>query len=616
MVATAGHVDHGKSTLVRALTGTDPDRLPEERRRGLTLDLGFAAGTLPSGRRLSLVDVPGHERYVGNALSGLAAVRAVLLVVAADRGWQPQTAEHLDAVRALGLRHVVLAVTRCDLADDARAGEVEADALARLAGLEVEAARTPGYDGVARALDRLLDRLPAPDPEARVRLWVDRSFTVRGRGLVVTGTLHDGALEVGDELDCGSATARVRGLQVHGEAVDRATGPTRVAVALRPAGEAPARGDALVTRSTWWATDVVDVALDAALPARPGQLVVHVGTAALPVRARPLGDGHARLALPRALPLSVGDRLVLRDPGTHRGPGTHRVLGGATVVDVAPAPLTRRGAATARAALLRDATPLDLALAPGPLRRTDLAARLGSLGPAGLGSATASGHDRSTGTPGEGPVEVGDWVTTATWLGDAAARLAAQVAALPATAPGVSLTAADVGAVPDPALVAALAERAGLVVRSGLVVNPAHGLGDAEPAVAALERRLAQRPFAAPDRGELRDLGLDARLLATAAAQGRLLRLRGRDGDDVVLPPDAPARALPALAALPQPFAVAAATRALGGTRRVVVPLLEHLDAAGATRREGALRQVIGSSGSDGGSSDGGSTTTVPSRRT
>jgi selenocysteine-specific elongation factor len=210
VIATAGHVDHGKSTLVRALTGMEPDRWEEERRRGLTIDLGFAWTTLPSGRRLAVVDVPGHERFVGNMLAGVGSVPAALVVVAADDGWSAQTAEHVAVLDALGVRHALLAVTKADLADPA---PVLADVRERLAttslgsgpmgevpGVAVSAATGAGVPDVVAALESLLAGLPTPDREAPVRLWIDRAFPVRGAGTVVTGTLAAGRVATGDRL--------------------------------------------------------------------------------------------------------------------------------------------------------------------------------------------------------------------------------------------------------------------------------------------------------------------------------------------------------------------------------------------------------------------------------
>ncbi|NEB13915.1 selenocysteine-specific translation elongation factor, partial [Streptomyces coelicoflavus] len=213
VLATAGHVDHGKSALVRALTGMEPDRHEEERRRGLTLDLGFVWTRLDpdapggaggaDGEHLAFVDVPGHERFVSTMLAGVGPVPGVLFVVAADQGWQQQSQEHLEILHALGVRHAVLAVTRGDLADPA---PVRADAVERLAAtslgtvpsVAVSAVTGTGLDALRGELARLSAALPDPPADADVRLWLDRAFTVRGHGTVVTGTLGAGTLRVGD----------------------------------------------------------------------------------------------------------------------------------------------------------------------------------------------------------------------------------------------------------------------------------------------------------------------------------------------------------------------------------------------------------------------------------
>jgi selenocysteine-specific elongation factor len=224
VLATAGHVDHGKSTLVRALTGMEPDRYAEERRRGLTLDLGFA-WTSMDDEVLAFVDVPGHERFVTTMLAGVGSVPAVVFVVAADGGWMPQSQEHLDALDALGVRHGLLVVTRCDLADPAavtrQAREaVSGTGLRDVDAVAVSAVTGQGMDALRTALARLVRSLPAPDVGASVRLWVDRSFTVRGAGTVVTGTLPAGTIRVGDRLHLpGRRPVGVRGLQSLGRQV-------------------------------------------------------------------------------------------------------------------------------------------------------------------------------------------------------------------------------------------------------------------------------------------------------------------------------------------------------------------------------------------------------------
>src|SRR2546429_3508832 len=355
VIATAGHVDHGKSTLVRALTGMEPDRWAEERRRGMTIDLGFAWTALPSGEIVAFVDVPGHERFVPNMLAGIGPVPAALVVVAADEGWMPQSAEHLAALHALGVRYGLLAVTRTDLADPVPAmerarAEIAATSLGSVEAVAVSGATGEGLDALRRALDRLVAGLPAPDPVAPVRLWVDRSFTIRGSGTVVTGTLGAGRLDTGTELALASTgrLVRIRGLQSLGAGVERVDAVARVAVNLRGVERTEIRrGDALVTPDRFQPTDLVDVRLYGdPVASLPPTVTLHIGSAAVSAHVRPLGTDTARLRLSRPLPLRVGDRALLRDPGRHH------VAGGVTVLDVVPPPLRRRGAAGVRAATL------------------------------------------------------------------------------------------------------------------------------------------------------------------------------------------------------------------------------------------------------------------------
>src|SRR6185369_17285167 len=241
VVATAGHVDHGKSTLVRALTGMEPDRYAEERRRGMTLDLGFA-WTRIGDESVAFVDVPGHERFVANMLAGVGPVPAVLFVVAADEGWMPQSGEHLAALDALGVANGLLVVTRSDRADPelalAEAREyLRGTALADIRGVAVSAVTGEGLGQLRTALDEMTAGLPAPDPAAPIRLWVDRAFTVRGSGTVVTATLGAGTIRVGDALHCGSKhELRVRSIQTLHEPVDEVCAVARVAVNLRGPG--------------------------------------------------------------------------------------------------------------------------------------------------------------------------------------------------------------------------------------------------------------------------------------------------------------------------------------------------------------------------------------------
>ncbi|WP_371408973.1 selenocysteine-specific translation elongation factor [Micromonospora zamorensis] len=572
VVATAGHVDHGKSTLVRALTGMEPDRWAEERRRGMTIDLGFAWTTLPSGGTVAFVDVPGHERFVPNMLAGVGPVPAALIVVAADEGWMPQSAEHLAALDALGVAYGLVAVTRADLADPgpamARARvEIAATSLGTVPAVAVSGLTGAGLPELRAALDRLAAGLPAPVVDDPVRLWVDRSFTVRGSGTVVTGTLGVGRLRVGDELELAGADepVRVRGLHSLGEARPEVTAVARVAVNLRGTPrDRLGRGDALLTPGRFHRTDLVDVRL-AGDPAAdlPATLTLHVGSAAVPVRVRPLGLDTVRLRLARPLPLLVGDRALLRDPGRHH------VTGGVRVLDVAPPPLARRGAAVARAQVLAelDGRP-DLA---GELRRRRLV-RAGAL--------------IRMGVPVDAPPVAGDWLADpAHWrrLGEQVTEEVARYAREHPLEPGMPVDALRQRlALPDRVLVEALVRpplriHAGRVGAAGADALP-------EPVARAVQRVRAEygdRPFRAPEADRLVDLGLGPREIGAAVRAGALLRL----ADNVVLLPDALDDAVRVLAGLPQPFTLSAARQALDTTRRVAVPLLELLDRRGTTRR-------------------------------
>jgi len=232
VVATAGHVDHGKSTLVHRLTGMWPDRLAEEQRRGLTIDLGFAWTEL-DGRQFAFVDVPGHERFVTNMLAGVGSVPAVLFVVAATEGWMPQSDEHLAALDALGVRHALLVISKTDLADPGPAIAQARERFERTSLADPPVVLGADLDRVRAELKALVDRLPQPDRDADVRVWVDRSFTVRGAGTVVTGTLAAGTIRVGDELEHAGRRVTVRGMQSLGRDQAEVGAVARVALNLR-----------------------------------------------------------------------------------------------------------------------------------------------------------------------------------------------------------------------------------------------------------------------------------------------------------------------------------------------------------------------------------------------
>jgi selenocysteine-specific elongation factor len=338
-LGTAGHIDHGKTALIRALTGTETDRLPEERRRGISIELGYAALALPSGRRLSVVDVPGHERFVRTMVAGATGIDLFLMVVAADDGVMPQTREHAAVLAALGVREGVVAITRTDLADPAEAAAQTQELLPGTQIVPVCAPRGEGLDELRTALDEIAARLPGrAGANGALRLHVDRSFTIRGAGTVVTGTLWSGSAERGQEVRVLPAgrRARVRSVQVHDEAVERADAGQRVALNLTGvARDEVARGDVVVAGAEAPAASFrVDAALEWTSPdARPqpgARVGVHHGTRETAARLVDLGGRFYQLRLERELVPARGDRLVIRSLAP---PDT---LGGGVVLDPRP----------------------------------------------------------------------------------------------------------------------------------------------------------------------------------------------------------------------------------------------------------------------------------------
>jgi selenocysteine-specific elongation factor len=335
-VGTAGHIDHGKTWLVRALTGKDTDRLPEEKARGISIELGYAPLELPDGRRLSLVDVPGHERFVRTMVAGATGVDLFLLVIDAGEGARPQTHEHLAVLRLLGVEHGVVAVTKADAVDEETLELALEEARELVAGAEVVAvsAKTGrGLDELRAALARAaaeedMTRGQAPG-QVPTRLYVDRVFTLRGIGTVATGTLWSGSVGEGDRLRAEPAgvDVRVRSVQVHDRAVERAEAGQRVAVAL-PGVERRhlRRGDALVEPGAYRPSYRLDVLLEP-LAEIPAAVTVHHGTAAIPARAARAGERFAQLRLHEPVVAVRGDRLVLR---------TDTTVAGGSVLDPAP----------------------------------------------------------------------------------------------------------------------------------------------------------------------------------------------------------------------------------------------------------------------------------------
>ncbi len=619
VIVTAGHVDHGKSALIRAMTGMEPDRWAEERRRGMTIDLGFGWLTLPSGDQLAFVDVPGHERFVTNMLAGAGPVPAVLFVVAADEGWMPQSAEHLAVISALGMKRGLLVVTKSDLADPA---PVMADAQARIArtslgqipAVAVSSVTGAGIPELVAALDDLCRSLPEPDPGAPVRIWVDRSFSITGSGTVATGTLPAGTVHRDDELVITPSMrpVRIRELQALGEPVAAVSGTARVALNLRGLDkDVLHRGMALVQAGRWTLTDLIDVRITAASAGRAADaedsggsaggwlgseqaadngatallgraVTVHIGSARVVARVRPLGPAVARLSLADPLPLHVGDRVLLRDPGSRRT-SSWPAVAGAVVLDVAPPQLLRRGAAAA--------TARQLASWPDMPTAAEMLSRHGLVRASVLLAMGISDHPRPV--SGEWLADPDYWRSLSHQLGEV---LASHAAAEPLAA-GMQIDAARAALdLPDRRLVTALAKPPFRMSCGALhIMKPAGQRGVPElpapvlAAVRVLRADLEKAPFASPDADRLRKLGLDARAIAAAVRAGELMRI----SDQVVLAPGADVAAAAVLGKLDQPFTAARAREALDTTRRTAIPLLEYLDAAGVTERLPDDRRVL-----------------------
>ncbi len=398
-VGTAGHIDHGKTALVRALTGRDTDRLPEERRRGISIDLGYAPLVLPDGSQLSLVDVPGHERFVRTMVAGATGIDLFLLVIDAREGVRAQTLEHLAILRLLAIDRGVVAVTKSDLVppDDLAHRLEEARLLVPGArAVAVSAVTGAGLDDLRCALADTVAAVVPRLHERPTRLPIDRVFSLPGIGTVVTGTLWSGVVRPGDELllQPTGRTVRVRSVQVHDEPVDRASAGQRVAVGL--AGlprDATARGDVLVAPGAFPRSYRLEVSLEELEPIAHGaRLSVHHGTARIPGRVVRVGEAHAQLRLAAPVVAARGDRVVLR---------SDRTVGGGLVLDPDPP----RRADEGRDLLLERGDPASVvrALVDGPVRRDRLAAR-----------ALLDGDELEEGL--DAVAAAGEWVFAPTWL--------------------------------------------------------------------------------------------------------------------------------------------------------------------------------------------------------
>ena len=608
VVATAGHVDHGKSSLVLALTGTDPDRWPEEKTRGLTIDLGFAFTTLPSGQELGFVDVPGHVRFLKNMLAGVGAVEAAVLVVAATEGWMPQSEEHLRILDLLGISHGLAVITKADLVDEdlLELARLEVDEhLAAAASfmptevLAVDSRTGRGLPELRVALDAMLASAPLAADRSRPRLWIDRVFAAKGAGTVVTGTMAGGILPLEAEVVIlpGRKRARVRHIESHHEELGEA-GPGR-RVALNLAGidhTEVARGSALVLPEQWAVTAVVDAALTA-LPdvdLRQGWYKAYIGSGEHDVRLRLIpsaraGSGagdpihtedpaeggnriYGRIRLDVALPLQPGDRIVLRDSGSQM------TVGGAEVLDVAP---------VGRARLAAERLPLAAGpriLAGRPWLRP---AEVGPLAGVGPDEAKRLAEDLVRSGAAR---PAGEHLVAAETLADLRRRaldLVADHHRRQPLEPGFDLPAlAAILGLDTPRARAALDGTEGLVIDQGRARLASHrGRVAGEPEAQRLLAALDAVPFSPPAPAEV---GGSPDIVRGLVREGLLLDL---DGTIFTAAAVEKARRI-----VRQGFersgslTVSQARDLLGSSRKYVLALLAHFDAEGVTRRRGDER--------------------------
>jgi selenocysteine-specific elongation factor len=605
VVTTAGHVDHGKSTLIHRITGIDPDRLEEEKARGLTIDLGFAWFTTPAGREVGVVDVPGHERFIHNMLAGVGSVDATIFVVAANEGWKPQSEEHLQILEMLGARGAVVALTKADMIDKAmlgaRARQIEGRlAGTRLAGSEivpVSGTTGAGVPALLDAIDRLLDRSGEPADRARPRVFIDRAFTVKGTGTVVTGTLTGGTLRTGDPvvvLPSGHVT-RVRGIQSHRKLLDIAMPVSRVALNLAGMERAQVgRGDALVSPGRWEPSTELDVqlhtvrGLDHRFTSRSA-FKAYIGSAEIDARValydvRELGPGSeafARITLEQPTVAAPLDRFVLRDVAREM------TVGGGTILDAHP-PTLRGPARTDRVEQLRArATAGADDFATIVVRERGVVPRADLVWLAGTDAVP-------TGTVSLRTLEVSQ--TTYEGLRDAVARaLAAHHEKHPLVRGMPAQDARDASGVINATLFAEIVESMDDVVAEGpLLRMKTHTVTlslEEEAARDVLLEQLRATGFSPPALSSLQDQH-GAPIVRALIDAGALVKIN----DWFVLSSeqlDEAKRLIVEGAAREGPLTAARIKELLGTSRKFAIPLLEYLDATGFTRRTGDLREPV-----------------------
>jgi selenocysteine-specific elongation factor len=600
VVGTAGHIDHGKTTLIRALTGIDTDRLDEEKRRGISIDLGFAhLGDL------EFIDVPGHERFVKNMLAGASGIDLVLLVIAAGESIKPQTREHFEICRLLGIQHGVIAITKSDLVDSDLLDLTKLEAEEFVQGtflqdapiLAVSATTGAGLDDLRSALVRIASEIHGKDASRYPRLPIDRSFSMRGHGAVVTGTLVAGTLAVHDEVELypTGKLARVRGLQVHGTSVERARAGERTAVNLGGVDSSEVhRGMVLAPPGIFQPTQQVDCAFELLAGAHPlkhrAPVHFHSGTSEVEAEARlissltPITPGthaHVRFLLREPLLLLPGDRFIVRmfSPVV--------TIGGGVALDIAAPPRIRRARLDDRLYQLEKASAGD---------RIALLVSESKFGMSAAELVARTGLLRSE-------IGANDWLTDPAWEARKIAEIRKALAQFHKANPlqaGISkeeLRSRELAGAPAHLLDALLSRAKDIAVEGDLVRLASHRVAlkhDEDDAVAKIEELFRQGGLAVPSTSEvLAKCGVEpARaktLLQMLMRNRKLLRV----SDDLIFHASALDQ-LRALLALRKgaKFTVADFKEWTGVSRKYAIPLLEFLDRERVTRRDGDARII------------------------
>lgn len=607
ILATAGHVDHGKTALIKALTGTDTDRLPEEKARGITIDLGFAHLQL-GDVSLGMVDVPGHEDFVKNMVAGVGSIDLALLVVAADDGWMPQTEEHLQILEYLGVSRAVIALTKCDLAtppNDSIRRQLERTSFAHAPIVPISVRTGSGLEELKTQLVRVCSSIPPQRDIGKPRLAVDRAFTLRGIGLVVTGTLSGGKLRRGDEIviQPSGRVARIRAIQNHGNEVAVAEPGMRTALSIP--GVEIGRGDVITTIAPWNTSEVIDVFVTRssrlpanARPIKNGAVVrAHHGTTTSPARiffanSESLGRGQSAIAELRfegPIFAFAGDRFVLRDSSEQQ------TLAGAVVLD--PDASTRRFRTPAQQELLaaRTAAPDDATVFVRTQLERDHAIARSSLWLQSRFSAEEIEHDSA-----EAKI-ANEFVCDPEWWRATCARAASLIQAehkAHSNHVGLDLVhlrealARDLRSADlfDP-LIAELCAN-GFVRSNETMRHETHrpSLPASLHATASrIRATLATNPFDPPSSKELAPDVAGQQALRFLRETNEVVEITA----DLVIGRVAVEQMRDKIAGLLRAnggATVSELRQALGSSRRVVVPLLEYFDRTGVTRRVGDKR--------------------------